>query len=158
MTSRPSRTSPCPGTSSPITSRSIAPKPVDLVEDAIRFDQFTEPLQNVISRFRGRKRPGLSSRRTAHPRIVDGEPSKNPRYLQTRSDLLDPRAAYLSRVGMRLYRRIPAVRPSRPRSMPSCPAAGTIRPIGRLASSRWRSTIPSTTRSCPNCSWTSSPA
>jgi len=38
--------------------------------------------------------------------MVDGKPSKNPRYLQTRPDLLDPRATYLSRIGMRFYRRI----------------------------------------------------
>jgi hypothetical protein len=40
----------------------------------------------------------------ANPRIVDGKPTKNPRYLQTRPDLLDPRGRYLADVGIRLAR------------------------------------------------------
>ena len=44
----------------------------------------------------------------AHPRIVDGKPSKNPRYLQRRPDLVDPRTSYLAQVGAQLYRRLPA--------------------------------------------------
>src|SRR5690606_22811480 len=47
----------------------------------------------------------------AHPRIVDGKPSKNPRYLQYRPDLEDPRATYLAQTGARLYRRLPATSP-----------------------------------------------
>mgnify|MGYP006196376563 CR=1 FL=1 len=35
----------------------------------------------------------------AHPRIVDGKPSKNPRYLQLRPDLEEPRSTYLAQVG-----------------------------------------------------------
>jgi hypothetical protein len=42
----------------------------------------------------------------SHPRMVDGKPSKNPRYLQDRLDLEDPRATYISRTGARLYRRL----------------------------------------------------
>jgi hypothetical protein len=49
----------------------------------------------------------------AHPRLVDGKPSKNPRYLQQRPDLEDPRTTYLSHVGARLYRRVPADEPVR---------------------------------------------
>ena len=44
---------------------------------------------------------------SAHPRRVEGKPSKNPRYLQTRSDLLNPRDTYLAEMGMRIHRRIP---------------------------------------------------
>jgi hypothetical protein len=44
----------------------------------------------------------------SHPRIVDGKPSKNPRYLQNRPDLEDPRATYLAQTGARLFRRLPA--------------------------------------------------
>ncbi len=78
---------------------------IDLVEDAIRFDQFTEPMQRVITDFSKADHPDYIAS-TAHPRIVDGKPSQNPRYLQTRPDLLDPRGTYLSSVGMRLYRRL----------------------------------------------------
>jgi len=48
----------------------------------------------------------------AHPRIVDGKPSKNPRYLQNRPDLEDPRATYLAQTGARLYRRLAADSPA----------------------------------------------
>jgi hypothetical protein len=45
---------------------------------------------------------------SAHPRIVDGSPSKNPRYLQKRPDLANPRDGYLAEIGTRLAREIPA--------------------------------------------------
>ena len=48
---------------------------------------------------------------SAHPRLVDGKPSKNPRYLQTRPDLLDPTARYIAERGMRLARALTAGRP-----------------------------------------------
>ena len=41
------------------------------------------------------------------PRIVDGKPTKNPRYLQNRPDLEDPRSVYLAQLGARFYRRLP---------------------------------------------------
>ena len=44
---------------------------------------------------------------SAQPRIVDGKPSKNPRYLQARADLLNPRDAWLAEMAIRLRRRIP---------------------------------------------------
>ena len=44
---------------------------------------------------------------SAHPRLVNGSPSKNPRYLQQRPDLTNPRNAYLGEVGTRLAREIP---------------------------------------------------
>jgi hypothetical protein len=44
---------------------------------------------------------------SAHPRIVDGKPTKNPRYLQTRPDLANPRERYLAEMAVRLHRRIP---------------------------------------------------
>jgi len=48
---------------------------------------------------------------SAHPRIVDGKPTKNPRYLQVRADLLDEAPSYLSEMGMRLYRQVPLGEP-----------------------------------------------
>jgi hypothetical protein len=39
---------------------------------------------------------------------VDGSPSKNPRYLQRRPDLVNPRDAYLAEIGTRLAREIPS--------------------------------------------------
>jgi hypothetical protein len=42
---------------------------------------------------------------------VDGSPSKNPRYLQKRPDLTDPRSTYIAEIGTRLAREIPADAP-----------------------------------------------
>jgi hypothetical protein len=71
------------------------------------------------------------------PRIVDGVPTKNPRYLQNRPDLGAQREEYLADLGNRLYRRLPenaavfnpvgAVLPGR-RNNPPDVAAG-IRPL-----------------------------
>jgi hypothetical protein len=43
--------------------------------------------------------------------MVDGQPSKNPRYLQKRPDLVNPRDLYLAEIGTRLAREIPADKP-----------------------------------------------
>ncbi|HEY4330697.1 MAG TPA: hypothetical protein VGN88_13235, partial [Phycisphaerae bacterium] len=45
---------------------------------------------------------------SAHTRVVDGRPSKNPRYLQTRPDLVDPFTVYAANRSMRLARATPA--------------------------------------------------
>ena len=43
---------------------------------------------------------------SAHPRIVGGKPSKNPRYLQTRPDLVNPVRKYLAEMSMRFHRKL----------------------------------------------------
>ena len=76
-----------------------------VVEDAIGFDAFTEPIRAIFNDFLAAGRPDYLAS-PAHPRIVDGKPSQNPRYLQKRPDLEDPRTTYLAHVGARLYRRL----------------------------------------------------
>ena len=82
----------------------------DLIEDAIGFDAYSEPMQRFIRSVAesGNKCYFVS---TAHPRIVDGKPTKNPRYLQTRLDLLNPRDSYLAEMATRLHRRLPLDKP-----------------------------------------------
>jgi hypothetical protein len=82
----------------------------ELVEDSIGFSAFTEPMQELIRSATNGGRPGyfVSS---AHPRLVDGKPTKNPRYLQPRPDLQMPREVYLADLCTRLARRIPAHEP-----------------------------------------------
>ena len=104
----------------------------EVIEDSIGFDKFTPPLQQLIREFAAATAPAyvVSS---AHPRLVNGQPSKNPRYLQTRPDLLRERDVYLAEVATRLWRRCPrtvplhtpvnAVLPGR-RNNPPEPAAG----------------------------------
>jgi hypothetical protein len=82
----------------------------ELIEDAIGFDEFTPPMQELIKTAAAGDRPEYFVS-CAHPRLMDGQPSKNPRYLQVRPDLLDPRASYLADVGLRLMRRVPVGHP-----------------------------------------------
>jgi hypothetical protein len=82
----------------------------ELIEDAIGFNQFTEPMQEFITSVAEdpEKTYFVCS---AFPRIVDGKPSKNPRFLQARPDRQDPTTRYLAEIGARLARRLPLDRP-----------------------------------------------
>jgi len=79
---------------------------IEITNDAIRFEQFTPPIRKMFRDFvhHGRTSYVISAHQ---PRIVDGKPTKNPRYLQNRPDLEDPRSLYLSTLGTRLMRRLP---------------------------------------------------
>ncbi len=90
----------------PLTARDAR----EMIEDAIGFYQFTEPMRAVVRAADAGGKPEyfVSS---ANPRLVGGKPSKNPRYLQLRPDLVDSRAAYLAEMGARLYRRAPLGQP-----------------------------------------------
>ena len=79
----------------------------EIMKDMIRFDQFTVPTQEMIKRFVADETGPDFMVCTAFPRMVDGKPTKNPRYLQPRPNLINPRKMYLSHVGARLFRRIP---------------------------------------------------
>jgi hypothetical protein len=76
-----------------------------LTEDALVFANYTEPMQKLI---RESAEPGGTEffACSARPRLVDGQPSKNPRYLQRRPDLANPRDTYLAEMATRLQRRI----------------------------------------------------
>jgi len=77
MTNRPKRISPSRGISSPNYEPLTVAQGRDLVEDAIGFDKFTGPMQRLIREFVESGKPSyvVSS---AHPRLVDGKPSKKP--------------------------------------------------------------------------------
>ena len=82
------------------------PDAAAMVKDAIRFEQFTPPLRKMLGAFVDGEKPAYVV--SSHlPRIVDGKPTKNPRYLQNRPDLEDPRSLYLAQLGARLFRRLP---------------------------------------------------
>ncbi|MFT4902000.1 MAG: hypothetical protein ACI81V_001283 [Lentimonas sp.] len=80
---------------------------VNETEDAIRFGQYTEPMKSMITEFMNSSTTDYYAN-NAHPRIVEGAPTKNPRYLQVRPDLKNPRELYLADISSRLYRRQPA--------------------------------------------------
>jgi hypothetical protein len=82
----------------------------EMLDDAIDFNQFTPPMQTLIQQAaRGSKEGYFVC--SAHPRLVDGKPTKNPRYLQVRPDLVNPRESYLAEISMRLRRRRPPGQP-----------------------------------------------
>jgi len=82
----------------------------DLVEDSIGFYEYTEPMQKLIAGIARAGQPEffISS---AHPRVVDGKPTKNPRYLQKRPDLVNPRESYAAEMTARMQRRVPLGQP-----------------------------------------------
>jgi hypothetical protein len=82
----------------------------DIIEDTIGLDKFTPPMQQIIREAAAMK-DGNYFVSSAHPRIVDGVVTKNPRYLQTRPDLLNPREVHLAEMATRLQRRVPANQP-----------------------------------------------
>lgn len=82
----------------------------DIYEDTIRFGLYSEPIRNMFMAHLERGYPEYICT-PSHPRIVDGKPTKNPRYLQTRPDLENPRQRYLADVGARLYRRLTTEKP-----------------------------------------------
>lgn len=79
----------------------------EIAEDVIRFEQYTKPMRDAIESFIANPDSPDYISITTHPRIVDGKPTKNPRYLQDRDDLLNPRSYYLGQIGARLFRNIP---------------------------------------------------
>ena len=78
-----------------------------LVDDAIAFSTFSPPMQELIARV-AKGGDGMASYfvSSAHPRLVDGAPSKNPRYLQRRPDLANPRATATADLAVHLHRKV----------------------------------------------------
>ena len=78
----------------------------DIVEDAIEFDKFSGPIEELLMEASRRSDGYVVS--TANPRIVNGQRTKNPRYLQDRPDLVNSRDTYVAMRGMQLHRCLPA--------------------------------------------------
>ena len=78
-----------------------------MAEYVADFDAFSQPMKDLL-------RSMLEDESSeyvvcsANPRKVDGVPSKNPRYLQSRPDMVDAFPRYVAERGLRLYRKIPS--------------------------------------------------
>ncbi|SNU01464.1 hypothetical protein SAMN06298212_11149 [Ruaniaceae bacterium KH17] len=79
----------------------------ELVEDAIGFSQYTEPMRSILLKAADGEGEAEYVVSSAHPRIVEGVPSKNPRYLQMRPDLANPVATAAADLASRLHSRTP---------------------------------------------------
>ena len=80
----------------------ICDRPVDL-------SQFTQPMQKLLHDMQQAQDSYVVCSNT--PRLVNGVPSKNPRYLQPRPDLIDPVNRYVAEMGIRLSRAVPVEKP-----------------------------------------------
>lgn len=78
---------------------------VDLYEDAVNFEKYTEPVKEYIKSVVAEGKEGFYVV-PSHPRIVDGEPTKNPRYLQRNVFARENFDSYLADIGIRLFRKI----------------------------------------------------
>ncbi len=107
-----------------------------MIEKTIEFSAYTEPMRHFIEE--AEKDDDFDwFVASDRPRLVDGKPSKNPRYLQMDPNHIEPCKRYLADLGHRLYYRIPedkpvfhpvgATLPGR-RNNPADPA-GKIRPL-----------------------------
>jgi hypothetical protein len=83
----------------------------NILDDTLGFESFTGSMQKRFKEFALGTGPSYMVS-PSHPRIVDGKPSKNPRYLQYRPDLEDPRSTRVAHTGVRLFRRLPAHAPA----------------------------------------------
>ncbi len=81
----------------------------DICDRAVDLSQFTRPMQQLLLDARDEDDGYVVC--SATPRMIDGLPSKNPRYLQSRPDLIKPFHRYLGEVGTRLSRAVPKDRP-----------------------------------------------
>lgn len=73
-----------------------------LTHRVVDFDAFSPPMKQMLRNAResGSEYVVCSS----VPRDMNGTPSKNPRYLQIRPDIVDPMARYVAERGVRLFR------------------------------------------------------
>ncbi|WP_068261170.1 hypothetical protein [Rubripirellula obstinata] len=79
---------------------------IEVVEDAIDFDKFTDPMKEMLLRATKQESGYVSS--SAHPRVLaDGSRTTNPRYLQDRPDMVYRRNTYVANRGLQLSRRLP---------------------------------------------------
>ena len=89
-----------------------------MAADAPGLSRFTEPMQSLVSRAAKLPKADDPSEEiywvsTANPRLVNGAPTKNPRYLQVRPDIANPKDVALADLTNHLFRDVPLDRPLR---------------------------------------------
>ncbi len=78
-----------------------------IVDDVILFGKFTADMQAALKEFVSNPEGPRYFVCNNSPRLVDGKPTQNPRYLQNRPDLGKERETYLAELGARLRRKVP---------------------------------------------------
>ncbi len=86
----------------PLTRANVA----EMLDKVVDFDAFTPPVKRLLeSVLKSDSRYIVCS---DNPRRVGGVPSKNPRYLQDRPDVVKPMDRYVAEMGTRFWRKVPA--------------------------------------------------
>jgi len=79
---------------------------VEIYEDTINFDKYTQPVKDLIISVVNSPNDEEYFSLPSHTRIVKGEPTKNPRYLERNIFIDETEDSYLGDIGVRLYRKI----------------------------------------------------
>ena len=83
---------------------------IELYEDAINFDKYTKPVQDLIAKVANSDKDEYFVT-PSHTRLVGGVPTNNPRYLQRNIFKNETQETYLAETGIRLFRKISSDRP-----------------------------------------------
>lgn len=83
---------------------------IELVEDAINFDKYTQPVKDLITDFIDSDDEFFVT--PSHTRLVDGLPTNNPRYQQKNIFYHENKDSYLAEIGVRLTRKIESEKPA----------------------------------------------
>lgn len=81
----------------------------DMMKKVVDFDAFTPPMKRLLESVMESDSGYIVC--SDNPRRVGGVPSKNPRYLQDRPDVVKPIDRYVGEMGTRFWRKIPAHQP-----------------------------------------------
>ncbi|UMB61318.1 hypothetical protein MHL31_03725 [Lutibacter sp. A80] len=79
---------------------------IEIYEDTINFDKYTQPVKDLILSIVNSPNEEEYFSLPSHTRIVNGEPTKNPRYLERNIFINETEASYLGDIGVRLCRKI----------------------------------------------------
>lgn len=90
----------------PLTRKEVQ----EIKDDSIGFELYTQPVKDLINNFLNSNGPEYLVV-PSEPRLVNGAPTKNQRYLQTRPDLSNPITKYVSETAQRIFRKIPLGQP-----------------------------------------------
>lgn len=83
---------------------------IELFDDAISFEEYTQPVKDLIQKV-VEGDDDLYFVTPSHTRIVNGEPTANPRYLERNKFKEETENSYLADVGVRLFRKMNADEP-----------------------------------------------
>ena len=79
---------------------------IEIYEDTINFDKYTQPVKDLIVSVVNSPNEEEYFALPSHTRIVNGEPTKNPRYLEPNIFIDETEDSYLGEIGVRLYRKV----------------------------------------------------